>query len=86
MVYLMSPNKPLEWAGGPHHTAAPLQAPCLPLRGNVGPSHYEQNHVALIYDPESLVMSVHTSAIRRTGHGTGGWYADNRDTSPNRYQ
>ena len=36
-----------------------------------GPSHHEQNCVAFICDPESLVMSVHARSNRRSGHGTG---------------
>ena len=39
-------NKPLEWTGHLILSASPPQAPCLPLRGSVGPTGTERCYLS----------------------------------------
>ncbi len=45
----MQSNTPLDWTGHQLPSAAPPQAPCLPLRGSVGPSRCAADSTARIY-------------------------------------
>jgi hypothetical protein len=47
-------NKPLEWTGHLMLSVAQTQAPCLPLRGSVGPSRCAADSTARVYEQASI--------------------------------
>jgi hypothetical protein len=50
-------NKPFEWTGRHHLSAAPPQAPRLPLKGGVGPSRCAADSTARVYDQAFNISS-----------------------------
>ena len=56
------PNKHLEWTGKHQLSATPPQAPCLPLRGSVGPSRCAADSTAQDYHQAFYIRPLNTIA------------------------